>query len=351
MKLSRALPVVLFATASVALAADPWKHYRNRDTEGLAGDEIQFIQPIGEDVWIGTADGLTRFRDGQFTKVTQMAAEAGARRKDGEGKTEPQPFEHTIWEILPDGEDTFLVATSKGVFRMKDAILREKVYRGTLTPLLRRGENTLWGKAGGRIVARNEDGWKALHELRNKRIIDMLQVPSGDIWIILDGDGALRVKPDQDLADAAHEHRGMNIRMVFEDSKERAWVGFWDGGVAVLDDGRWTQYLDWEETAVLRFAEDKAGNIWIASNQALWRYDGEEFEAMVEDQGPINLLYATSDARIWMSTQRFGGLHYRDNGEWKPSLDQRVPIRCMVELDDGTLCAGGILTGVYILPR
>jgi len=63
------------------------------------------------------------------------------------------------------------------------------------------------------------------------------------------------------------------------------------------------------------------------------------------------MLTATSDGKVWISTQTQGGLRFWDGKTWKVSLESFLPIRCLLETKSGEIWAGGILDGLHILEK
>jgi sugar lactone lactonase YvrE len=123
-----------------------------------------------------------------------------------------------------------------------------------------------------------------------------------------------------------------------------------DGGIAVRRSGEWKRELESERSQISWLAEDAGGNLWAAScGNGVWMFDGKAWKAFLQDQGPINLLKVTSDKRVWVSTQKSGGLRYWDGAEWKVSLEGPLPVICLVELPNVALVAGGVLDGLHIL--
>jgi len=332
-------------TVACALAGDAWQEFNSENTPKLAGDEIQFVEQINGTIWIGTLSGLSRYANGAFTLVE-------IERNNTREKANVQ-----AWSIIDDG-DGWLVGTNRGVYRMQDDLLSaNQLENYMVAPLLRHADGTIWamGKHRGAeksTIFRLKDGvWVEVEAFAKLRVKDLLQTADGSMWVILDGDGAIRLRPGSAIEAGEHVQRGMNVTTVFSDSKDRVWVGFWGRGIAVETAGQWIQFLGSERSAVLRFAEDAAGVIWIATSEGLWHQTGATtFERFISDSGPVNLVFADNQGRIWVSAQRLPGLRYWDGKQWQVSLDSFLPIRCMTDAGNA-LWAGGVLNGVQRLER
>ncbi len=357
MKIMHAAAIVLTLLAGTG-SVGAWESFNTENTPELAGDEIQFIEALNGRIWIGTLSGLSRYEDGTFTaaQMVHTQRQRNPETREFEVTEEIRKAGVQAWSMLADGADSYLVGTDRGVFRMTGTMLAGNTLDNhMIAPLLRRADGTIWalGKNRGTeesTLFRHVAGeWTAVDAFTGMQIKDLLQTTDGTLWIILDGDGAIRLPPDVDLDAVQHVQRGMNVTTVHHDSQGRTWMGFWGRGIAVEADGQWTQYLRTDRSAVLRFAEDSDGAIWVATNEALWRFDGDAFSRIVSDAGPINLLFADADGRIWISAQRLSGLRIWNGTDWTVSLDSFLPMRCMADAGNGTLWAGGVLDGVHRL--
>lgn len=65
------------------------------------------------------------------------------------------------------------------------------------------------------------------------------------------------------------------------DSRGRLWIGFYPGGISVLEAGRLKHYPPSPVVPaglVMRIAEDRAGDIWVPSFTGLYRFDGDRWQ-------------------------------------------------------------------------
>ncbi len=338
----------LWLVASAAPAADKWVNLTSQGEAGLAGDEIQFVQAIGDDVWVGTLSGLSRHRQGTFEAVTQV------QKKGKDDVVVKAQFQ--AWCILPNGPDSYLAGTNHGLYVVQEMRAGEQFLRGwTISPIVRLADQRLWalGKNGqerNQIFHREGDAWQPVPLLAGLRLADLVQTADRRVWVVIDGDGLAEVT---DNGDSIVRHlSGMNVTTVITDSKGRVWCGFWGRGVACHDGRGWIHYLEQEKSAVIDIVEDTRGDIWVATTGGgLWHHDGEAWQRDLTDEGPINLLFASRDGRVWVSSQAAGGLRFREGGKWVESLANGLPIRCLAEPTKNALWAGGVLDGLHILKR
>jgi len=330
---------------------DAWQHVNADEQEGLAGNDIQFLESFDGETWIGTLSGLSRFKDGAFSVVMmESGRKQGGRKKAAVSS----------WDILRTGAGRYLVGTSRGIMTLEGMAFTGSALGGnTVAPLFRYDKQTVWalakntGSEVNTLYAHSDGEWKAVDYFADKKVADAAQSADGCIWVMIDGNGVVEVDAKAGgLESAVHHLQGMNVTAVFVDSKELTWCGFWGRGLASYDGESWTYYLSSEQSAVLRIDEDKHGNIWAATTSGgIWRFDRSEWTNSRRDRGPVSLLLTDSTGRVWISTQLEGGLHYWNGEAWVKSLGSGLPMRCMVEAQDGTLWAGGVLDGLHMLKK
>jgi signal transduction histidine kinase/ligand-binding sensor domain-containing protein len=79
-----------------------------------------------------------------------------------------------------------------------------------------------------------------------------------------------------------------NITALLSDSRGRLWIGFYPGGISVLDAGKLRHYPPSPQLPtglVMRIAEDHAGQIWAASFTGLYRFDGHAWQRIGAEMG------------------------------------------------------------------
>ncbi len=119
----------------------------------------------------------------------------------------------------------------------------------------------------------------------------LLGASNGNIWI---GGYSGIIRYDGKIFDRLPTAHGLTSgRAFFEDSKNRIWVGTNDNGVVVIEGDQFKQYTykdGMPSSSVRNFAEDKEGNIFVATTAGL---------AFIKENG---LLYQLSNAVL--NTQR-----------------------------------------------
>jgi ligand-binding sensor domain-containing protein len=317
-----------------AIGQDAWKHYTRAD--GLPSDEIQFIkQDAGGSVWVGTLSGLAVFRDGKFT---------------------PRITDTAVWDVLPAGKGQYWVGTDSGVVRLDGEKKEAGVGGQAVAKIFRYDRETLWalGKSGGIqercTILQNSGGtWMPVSAFSGIEIADLFQTADGAMWITVEADGVWVVNPRDGISKAVSHLKGLNVRTVYQDSQSRVWCGVWGRGVMVFEQDAWTRHLTREKSDILAIREDAGHRIWVAtSGSGVWRYEKGQWTPYLAEEGAINLLETTSDGRVWISSQKTGGLRCWTAAGWMTALDGGQPMRCLIETGDKRIWAGCVYGGIYV---
>lgn len=242
-----------------------------------------------------------------------------------------------------------------------------------------------------------EQVWSAQDGLANQAIQALAQTADGSLWIgtkggLLQFDGALFVRYDRETGPAALE-RGVNALYAARDGS--LWIGTEGGGLLRYRDQQFRSYAVAGKPAnefIRAVYEDSVGNVWVGSDQGLFRVTGSALtridgkdgtptifvRSIAEDlQGRIwvagtsllefhgmtfvrahplpggpsrNLVasvLAARDGTLWAGT--LSGLwHLTASGTLQPLAGVSAPVTILGENADGTLWAGTIGQGLFI---
>lgn len=327
---------LLLATTPAATASDPWRRITTED--GLPSDEIHLVDPEPDgSVWVGTLKGLVKI--------------------DGDQISEPI-VGHEVYDVVRVGEQV-LVGTNRGLVRLEGDEQTQEMGKFLVTPIIEIGEGRVWAlrreggfDAANSFVVEQVDGqWQQIEALEGRSAVGITRSEDGRVWVTLEGDGVAVFDPERGLNAFEHLLKGLNVTSTFVDSKGQAWFGLWGAGVTMYDGQKLHEHLRDQEMYTYAIREGKGESIWVASDQSgLFCFDGKSWTNLLREEGGVNLLEATADGRVWISTRAVGGLRYWDGEQWVTSIEGPLPISCLSEGPDGTLWAGGVLDGLRVLP-
>ncbi|MEL6560662.1 MAG: two-component regulator propeller domain-containing protein [Bacteroidota bacterium] len=224
-------------------------------------------------IWIGTADGVYQFVDGNFAKVQVTQP------------NDPTRDQYDVWSIMQDSSGNIWLATGIGVY----------VYDGnSFTPF-----NV--GTASGTDCKYSVE--------------KILEDQAGNFWF------GGRCNP------GVYKYDGKNITHllpnkddwtwpVLQDKKGNIWFSSWNG--AYRYDGKsfktFTKADGLAGNMVARIVEDKKGNLWFGGD-GLSRYDGKSFTHFTTNDGLTNTSIWTiledNSGGFWIGT-RETGLYFYD---------------------------------------
>ena len=351
-----ALLVAALAVAPAAVAAPlPWRPLVDQNSvswssrDGLPHNQINALAQTGDGlIWVGTYEGLARFDGMAFTVLrpenTPGFADAGVR------------------DLHVDSRGRLFAALGRGGVSVLD---------------------------GGR--------WQVLPGLQpapGDQAVDVLVDTAGRLWVGYDSGELHRVDADGAVQDVAGLPGG-SVRALLADPAGAVWVGT-NRGLARVDGAvvrRFGIADGLPERAVTALTLGEDGSLRVATDQRLWRFDGERFaaEMPVGEGGAITAMVAQGDLvvagtasrgllrmgrssgvevfgragglvndrvvsllvdrerSLWVGTsrglQRFAAMPVR-NVTTREGLGDAY-VRTLLELPDGRLYIGGV-SGLYL---
>lgn len=203
---------------------------------------------------------------------------------------------------------------------------KDKLYSNSIRSLLCDDHGYMWiGTANG--LNRYNPSTKRMDFFGEKDSIpisffwSLLQDHSGNIWIGC-RNGLFRFNYNTNKFDHFENdsllsvYHNYNIRSMFEDSRQRIWLGCYSKGVVMLDTKtnivqHWMKNVDTSSfinNNIRSFTEDKKGVIWIATNDGLTAYNSEtnSFKKYQQEEGlrTLNICALLTDDhdRIWIGS-------------------------------------------------
>ncbi|MCK7594011.1 ligand-binding sensor domain-containing diguanylate cyclase [Pseudomarimonas salicorniae] len=333
-------------------------------------------------LWIGSLGGVYRHAAGQteFLKLpTEAATAVAARLVRAQGRLwagttaglfwldgdlwqpyveAPHLVAATIEALHEDRDGNLWVAELAHLTRLRDGRPVERVVDGEAGLAVRRifedREHNLWLGSQWNGLSRLRDGWTRRYGRR-----EGLESPL--LWsLAADGQGGLWVGSDnglQRLVDGRFESvvpgsalpHPNAYTLLPEDG--RLWIGT-RAGLALWQDGQLgepTRFVALRGAQVNGLLRDAEGLLWIATNQGLFRDDGQVLQRFDEDDGLLDArvrhLLLTRDGRLLVGSQsgphEFRGERFVPIG-LEAGLPPGLDITVQHELPDGRLVLGSL---------
>jgi len=265
------------------------------ESDGLSAARVWcFLEDREHNIWVGTQNGLNRFRD---EKIATLTRREGLLRDNVDALA-----------AGPDG--TIWASTTIGITRI-DSGHRDLHLQGTgMLGLHSDPQNTLWAGTN-RGVARMQGGkWE--YPLPTGTPLTAVTTITGDdragVWFF-DVHKGLHRWTNGRITDysEAPAFKGKSIRTAEADAAGRAWFGLQEGGVVVFDGSRFHAYSESDGLAggsVNAVHIDDNATLWIGTERGLSRFDGQRFVSWNIANGlpGERVLWILSDnqGRIWL---------------------------------------------------
>jgi signal transduction histidine kinase/ligand-binding sensor domain-containing protein len=242
--------------------------------DGLLSDLVTALLEDREgNVWVGTFQGLDRFREGAFAPIAtpggvrprfvfasrDTSVWTGAFNLDGFVRLGPRNQEMVQTRFSPEN----LAQDSSGVLWSvsEREVLRLEGRRFIPIPLGRSDVRTM---------------------------VDIAVDPGGHVWVSDQWLGLLRLTPRGLVQVGRLAESGSTQGVLFSDHAGRIWVGQ-NRRVALYDHGRLTLFAAEQGMGprgdVHGFFEDRAGHVWVASDDGLSKVEGNRLRILPESQG------------------------------------------------------------------
>ncbi|MGD1843275.1 MAG: two-component regulator propeller domain-containing protein [Thermonemataceae bacterium] len=297
------------------------RQYFNKNN-GLPSDMIVSIyQDSEENMWFGTSGaGLVKYVGEQFINFDE---------KDGLDSD-------FVWTIFQDSQDNIWFGTSgdRGIGGLckYDGKQVTKVGQGRANNL-KRVKDIHELPSGALLIATYEGLWQYSNGNFTKvnsrygiplgaQVSSICETRAGDLWFGTIGYGAISYQSgDITLFNTQKKNVVSNlVRDIIEDNKGNIWIATQYGvskwnGKAIQNFGRNEGMLS---DYVIHLDKDNKGNIWMATFGGVTRFDGKVFTTYTTEDGlPSNSIYSlifTKQKEIWAGTQK---------GIAKLSLDEK----------------------------
>ena len=287
-------------------------------SDGLSSNAVTALfQDREGTVWVGTAAGLDRFRD---LAVATLSQKQGLFTGGGDGSV-LQSRDGSVWLAALDG----LRRWSNGQLTFyheanaKVAVDYANKREVTLSGLGKHQFASLFEDDRGRIWVAADD---RVGYLENDRFISIRGVPGGvaysivgdtkgNLWIANLQRGLLRLRHDSLLEQipwAKLGHKDHASALAVDPSQGGLWLGFYEGGVAYLDDGQvraaYTAADGLGQGHINDLRLDQDGTLWAATQGGLSRIrDGRVATLAGKDGLPCDTVHWSiedDDHLVWL---------------------------------------------------
>ncbi|MCU0664853.1 MAG: diguanylate cyclase [Myxococcota bacterium] len=293
--------------------------------EGLddSRDVRVIMQDSGDDMWIGTNVGLSRFHFGK--RVSFHGEELFAGRmvtealEDSRGRLWFGTFDNGLWRLRRNQWRGFSTENCLSSMRVSGLAERE--------------DGTIWlGSPAGAVQIRDDECTTfGLEEgLPTEKIRFAVEDSRGVLWVGTFGRGLLRLRDGQVEEVRVLGTQSQDKRVVLcshEDAEGTLWFGTNGGLLRIGSDGD-ARYLTEIEGlgsyTALCILEDDANNLWISSNDGIFKVSKQQLEELVAGKitrvgserfdaddgmraaecigGTMPACWRTRDGRLWFGT-------------------------------------------------
>jgi ligand-binding sensor domain-containing protein/signal transduction histidine kinase len=246
-------------------------------------------------IWVGTQNGLNRFRDEKITTLT---------RREGLASD-------TVTALAAGQAETIWASTSVGINRI-DGEHRELYLNGATAMALSMDlGNTLWAGTNRGVMRMDNGKWSNVPMPTGIHLQDVTVI-TGDhekgVWLF-DTHKGLHRWANGRIDDFSDEPllKGKSIFAAGADGKGKVWFGLNEGGVVVFDGRRFHSYSESDGLAdgsVNTVHIDDEDTVWIGTERGLSRFDGQRFVTWNITNGlpgeRVLWILSDSESRIWL---------------------------------------------------
>lgn len=345
---------------------------RFRQADGaLPDDRVQSLHLDRQGrLWVGTWNGLARCEPrAQRCAAVHAEAETGLA-----GQTISMLGEADDAQVWAGTLDGSLYAIDSAADHGR---WLERKGLGAVHAMQRLADGSVWvartsgiehrDAADGRLLRRLQHDVRKPWSLRHNDVASLLRDRSGWLWVGSYGGGLQRHNPAEAglwvrRAEGQGALAAADVRSLLALPGGELWLGTAEAGVAVLDaqlrligeirPGSSTMAAG----TVGAMVRDAAGDIWLASDGQLNRFDAQRrrLDQWQVSQGRIRRLLAARDGRLWIATQ--DGLYRLDDRRSRPqrvalTTDQGLfgNINALAEDAAGRVWVGGD-AGLFLVP-
>jgi len=333
---------------------------RFADTDGMPAEKITVVHVDPQGVpWIGSQEGLWRYRDGKFERFFSDIVNPGRTR------TLRTVSLRAVRALYSDREGNVWLGTQEdGLARFRDSLFttvsvgQSDGVDGKVTSVFEDSRGRVWLGApdGARCL---ENGVLTPYEVGGTPANTFAEDAAGTIWVG-SSRGLFRWKSkgfEMVELPGLLAHKDTAIATMLGDKQGRVWIGARGAGLFLYAEGRIHSFargtpdgLPGDQIRAL--SEDREGAVWIGTKDAgLIRWKGGDRQVYTLKDGlpsdAVSAVYADAEGVVWVATRQ--GLMRIENGRLvKLVVQDGLPANYfyqIVEDDRGFLwftCARGV---------
>jgi signal transduction histidine kinase/ligand-binding sensor domain-containing protein len=277
---------------------DGMKMEKYSQSDGLSEAVVWcFLQDREHNLWVGTQNGLNRFRDEKVATLTRREGLASG----------------SVDALAAGTDGTIWASTSNGIERI-DGGHRDVYLKDAATIGLSVGtENALWAGTNRGVVQLENGKWRDLTMPAGMHLQDVTAIAEDHekgVWLCDAHKGLYRWSGGR-ITDFSNQPllKGNTILAARGDARGKVWFGLDQGGVVVFDAGQFRLYSEREGLAggpvnAVHIDDQDKDTVWIATERGLSRLEGEKFVTwnMASGLPGERVLWVLSDSegRIWL---------------------------------------------------
>jgi len=324
--------------------------------DGIAENRITASSGEGGDnIWIGTRDGLVSIKKGKKKLYTSRNGLAG----------------DYVYCLFEDSRKNLWVGTTTGLSCIdKNGIRNFFKADGLADNLVRSiGEDML-----GRLWVGTEKGVTIMEQddavvcaippnLAGDAVMSICRDREGDMWVGTSA-GGLNFLKNNEVRVFSIENglSSPHIQSICEDGRGRLWVGTRDRGLNLFSKGQWRSLSRGDglpSDAITSLVADRQGRLWIGTRDAgLQCLDQERLTSFFPKGGrasdAILSLFIDRDDNLWIGSD-WGGLNRFHDGNWQHhGLAGGLKSEAIIAVNQdrqGNIWAGSSHAGLHVLRK
>jgi signal transduction histidine kinase/ligand-binding sensor domain-containing protein len=265
-------------------------------SDGLSGEGIESLFEDRENnIWVGTSNGLDRFRDFSVVTLTQKQGLSSA----------------IVAAVLPDREGNIWFSTHGDLDRWNNG--QTKTYPIHPESLFQDDRGRIWTSTSREFGYLEDGRFTSIEGVPGGNILSIAQDTAGNLWVANEPVGLLRISPQNEVREIPWAGLGHkeHASVVAADRRQGGlWIGFFLGGIAYFSDGQvrasytTTDGLGAGRVSDFRFDDD--GTLWVSTEGGLSRLKNNRVATLIRKNGlpcdAVHWAMEGDDRSLWLYT-------------------------------------------------